>query len=112
MMRILVVDDHALVREALATGLKLLGHDVAEAADGGAALDAMEKRLPDVLVTDLDMPGMGGLELIDRTRRAYPKLPIVAMTAGGAGANIASRLQKPFSTSQLMVAIKSAIAAA
>ena len=126
-MRILIVDDHAMIREALASGLKLFGHDVAEAADGPAALAAwnhagrnwdpaalaaMRKRMPDVLVTDLDMPGMNGKELIARTRNAFPTLPIVAMTGGVDGAHLSCRLQKPFSTEDLLGAIETARAAA
>ena len=111
-MRILIVDDHAMIREALASGLKLFGHDVAEAADGPAALAAMRKRMPDVLVTDLDMPGMNGKELIARARNDFPTLPIVAMTGGVDGAHLSCRLQKPFSTEDLLGAIETARAAA
>ena len=110
-MHILIVDDHAMIRDALSLGLRACGHEVAQAANGAAALTAMAQRLPDVLVTDLDMPGMGGVELIRRARRAYPELPIVAMTAGG-GENLAAleldgacKLQKPFTAAQLISAI-------
>lgn len=118
-MRILLVDDHALIREALSLGLRFFGHDVAEAANGNAALQHMERGLPDVLVTDLDMPGMNGRDLIKATRRAYPRLPIVAMSAAGVE-HFASmpeidnrcKLQKPFSADQLIGAIDHARSAA
>ena len=80
-MHILIVDDHAMIREALSYGLSVLGHDVAQAEDGAAAIAAIEQRMPDVLITDLEMPRMSGVELIDHARQTYPALPIVATSA-------------------------------
>lgn len=117
-MHILIVDDHAMIRDALSLGLRASGHDVAQAANGAAALAAMEKRQPDVLVTDLDMPGMGGVELIWRARRSYPDLAIVVMTAGSCDTlaaldlDLACKLEKPFTAAQLIGAITHARKAA
>ena len=112
-MHILIVDDHDLVRDALALGLQVCGHDVDQAGSGAGALTAMNARRPDVLVTDLDMPGMSGFELIRATRRAYPDLPIVAMTGGGIGStDVAETLAKPFTSNELLRAITAARAAA
>ncbi len=117
-MRILIVDDNAMVRDALSLGLHASGHEVAQAANGDAALAVMKERLPDVVVTDLDMPGMGGAELIWRARRSYPDLAIVAMTAGSGDKlaalelDVACKLEKPFTAAQLIGAIAYARAAA
>ena len=122
-MLILIVDDHAILRDAMTLGLKLSGHDVAQAGNGAAALMQMAQRLPDVLVTDIDMPGMNGAELIVRARRAYPGLPIVAMSGGGdlgdvgvlrmaARLGAANVLYKPFSADELCLAVEGALAGA
>ena len=116
-MHILIVDDQHRVREALVTGLSLFGHDVAEAANGAEALAHLERRTPDVLVTDLDMPTMNGIELILEARRAYPALPIVLMSGGvfedcealNAVQDLDCKLRKPFSAQQLLGAIESVL---
>jgi CheY-like chemotaxis protein len=115
-MRILLVDDHALVRDAISQGLELLGHKVTHAANANAAIAALEGDAPDVLVTDIEMPGMSGLELIERVRRVYPRLAIVAMSgrpvesglSALSGLDAACKLQKPFTASRLMDAIERA----
>ena len=114
-MHILIVDDHALIREALTYGLRAAGHDVAQAKDGKDALSAIAARMPDVLITDLEMPGMNGVELIEQARRSYPDLAIVAMSARASGDGLTlsavkaldrrCKLQKPFSAAQLIGAI-------
>ena len=60
-MRILVVDDEPAVRDAVERALRLDGHDVLLAADGGEALDALDVRPPDAVVLDLLMPRVGGI---------------------------------------------------
>ena len=81
-VRVLVVDDHALFREGVAAmlarepDLELAG----EAADGAAALEAYGRLQPDVVLLDLQMPGMGGLEVIERLRLDSPKAKIIVLT--------------------------------
>jgi DNA-binding NarL/FixJ family response regulator len=81
-MRVVLVDDHTLVR----AGLRALLDDfpgvtvVAEAGDGIAGLDAIRRHRPDVLVTDLTMEGMNGIELIDRAMREFPALRVVVVS--------------------------------
>jgi CheY-like chemotaxis protein len=84
MTRVLVVDDSATDRR-LAGGLleKQAGWEVYFAANGKEALDAFEMHVPDIVVTDLDMPEMNGLELVEEVNREYPLIPIVLMTAKG-----------------------------
>jgi DNA-binding NarL/FixJ family response regulator len=98
-LRVLVVDDHAVVREGLARILAGTGEGwtVGEASSGFQALDWLRRERADVVVVDLSMPGMGGLELVKRIRAEFGRLPLLvlsmhaeeqyAMRAFKAGAN-------------------------
>ena len=81
--RILVVDDEANARSALAELLEDAGYFVASAADGRAALAQLEQFDPDIVLTDLKMPVMDGLALIERGKPAAPHAAFVVMTAFG-----------------------------
>lgn len=83
-VRLLVVDD-ALVECRLAGGLveKALGWNVTSATSGAAALDAIRATPPDLVLTDLLMPEMDGLELTGAIREQFPSVPVVLMTAHG-----------------------------
>jgi CheY-like chemotaxis protein len=83
--QILVVDDDPSVRESVATSLMSAGYDVVVAEDGFRALSQLRKTLPDVLVSDLDMPGMSGFELLSVVRRRFPQISTVAMSGAYAG---------------------------
>lgn len=80
-MRILVVDDHRNTRDALALGLSLLGLDVRTAAAGEEALEQLEAAAVDWLVSDVRMPGMGGIELASRVRSTTVEIGLILMTA-------------------------------
>ncbi|HEX8790359.1 MAG TPA: sigma-54 dependent transcriptional regulator [Polyangiaceae bacterium] len=80
-VRIVVADDEASARSGLATLLKQEGFDVVLAEDGGSALARVQETAPDVLVTDLRMPGMDGIDLLRKAREADPDLIVVLMTA-------------------------------
>src|SRR5579875_2540064 len=71
-MLVLVVDDDRAVRESLERALQLHGYEVALAADGDAALAAVEARTPDAVVLDVMMPGLDGLDVTRRLRRRLP----------------------------------------
>lgn len=84
MARILIVDDAAmdrlLARRLLEKNPEFI---IAQAEDGAAALLQMEELVPDAVVTDLQMPRVDGLELVETIRRKYPYVPVVLMTAHG-----------------------------
>ena len=84
MPTILIVDDSATDRR-LAGGLlgQIDDESVEYAIDGGDALVKMELHVPDIVVTDLDMPSINGLELVEVIRKAYPMVPVILMTAQG-----------------------------
>ncbi|MBW2507943.1 MAG: sigma-54-dependent Fis family transcriptional regulator [Deltaproteobacteria bacterium] len=79
--KILIVDDEANARSALAELLDDAGYSVTTAADGRAALLQVEQEDPDVVLTDLKMPGMDGLSLIERGRPIAPHATFIVMTA-------------------------------
>jgi DNA-binding NtrC family response regulator len=82
--RILVVDDEPNARTALAELLREEGYAVETAADGFKALPKLEDFAPDVLLTDLKMPGMDGIELMRKAHELDPEATVVVMTAFGA----------------------------
>ncbi len=81
--RILVVDDEANARAALSEILREEGYQTETAADGFKALGKLEEFAPDVVLTDLKMPGLDGLSFMDKARAATPGAAFVVMTAFG-----------------------------
>ena len=81
--RLLVVDDEATARRALATLLGDDGYTVDTAASGEEALERLAASPPDLLLTDVRMPGIDGVELLSRARESDPNLAVVVMTAFG-----------------------------
>jgi len=79
--RILVVDDDENLRWVLKTQLEEMGYSVSTVIDGEQALAVIEKDPPALILTDLKMPGLSGLELLDRIRPDYPEMPVVIITA-------------------------------
>lgn len=83
MPRILVVDDDLSQAQEFELLLRSAGCDVTFAGHGREAMELLGRDLPDVVLTDLDMPEMDGLELVQAIRRDYPALPVILMTAMG-----------------------------
>jgi DNA-binding NtrC family response regulator len=81
--RILVVDDEPGIRVMLSAALKREGHEVLLATDGQSALATLETGPVDLVVTDIRMPGMSGIELLDAAKRIDPALSVIMMTAYG-----------------------------
>lgn len=113
--RVLLVDDEANVRKALSTTLSKVGYDIMEAASGDEALMQVESFLPEVVLLDLRMPMMDGMETLRRMKQLDGKHPkVVMMTAYGSASDVmeAMRLgafdyiQKPFD----LAAVKQVVA--
>lgn len=112
--RILVVDDEASARSALSEILTDEGYKVRTAADGFRALAAATDFAPDVVLTDLKMPGMDGLSLLERLQESMPGTAIVLMTAFGAvesaveamRAGASNYLTKPLNSDELLVVLE------
>jgi CheY-like chemotaxis protein len=79
--RILVVDDDAVVRDILRIVLKQLGHEVVEAENGREGLERYLAEPAALIITDLDMPVMNGLEMIKEIRNDFPEALIIAISA-------------------------------
>jgi CheY-like chemotaxis protein len=75
-----LVDDHPSVRETVALLLMSAGYDVAAAEDGFGAFLQLRKMLPDLIISDLNMPHMSGFELLSVVRRRFPEILTVAMS--------------------------------
>ena len=78
--KILVVDDECNFRNVMAHILKGEGYKVSLAEDGIAALKALETEIFDVLITDIRMPNMDGIELFNNVKKLYPQMPVIFLT--------------------------------
>lgn len=115
--RVLVVDDHAAARESMAEVLRQAGHEVEACASAAEALRRVEKRPHDVVVTDLQMPGMSGLELVRALAARAGDLQMVMVTAHATipSAVEAMRhgvfdyIEKPFNADQLEQVVERAL---
>ena len=114
--RILIVDDEPQITRVLRRSLMTHGYDVHSAADGEAALQTFGDWMPDLVVTDLSMPNMSGLELCRRLR-AISQLPIIVLSVRGeertkvealdAGAD--DYVTKPFGMDELLARIRASL---
>ncbi len=111
---VLVVDDDAPVRRMLARTLEAEGDEVIVAADGGQALVAIERAVPDVVVLDVAMPGLDGLAVCRRVRGKGLAVPILLLTArdavsdrvAGLDAGADDYLVKPFAPEELTARVR------
>ena len=116
MAEILIIDDEPGVLQVLREILEGVGHSVTEARDGEAALRQFEGKPADLVVTDIFMPGMDGIELMVNIRKTLPDARVLAMSGGG----LLSRdqalsdavllgadhiLEKPFSKDEVLEAV-------
>jgi CheY-like chemotaxis protein len=86
--QILVVDDEPSIRESLGMLLTSVGYDVAIAENGVSAVSHLDRMVADLIVTDINMPGMSGMELISHVRARYPATLIVAMSGDYQGDSV------------------------
>ena len=116
-IRILVVDDESAIRRALRPPLMELGFQVAEASRGEEALQALRNAPHDVVLLDINMPGIGGIETLKRIRSFAPRLPVLMLTVRDDEEDKVEALElgaddyvtKPFSTRELIARIRSAV---
>jgi DNA-binding NtrC family response regulator len=117
MRTVLVVDDKEMMRDSVASTLQRAGFTVVTASDGNAGIEAVMKRRPDAVVTDMKMPGMTGVEMLEKIRQIDDDLPVVLMTAFGTIETAVKAMRlgafdyltKPFEGDELIICIKRAI---
>ncbi len=85
---LLIVDDDGALLHLLSIILTHSGYDVRTAHDGFAALAAIRAEIPDILLSDLYMPGMSGFELLSVVRRRFPMIPVIAMSSAYSGPGV------------------------
>jgi len=113
-VRILIADDDRAVRDALRRALTLGGYEVALAEGGHETLEAVAGAAPDAIVLDIGMPGVDGLEVCRRLRRAGDRVPILLLTARdavadrieGLDAGADDYLVKPFDVGELRARLR------
>ena len=82
-VRVLLVDDEAEFRETASRVLTRRGFEVLEAGDGFKALELHRTQAPDVVLLDLKMPGLSGIETLQKMRETTPALPVMILTGHG-----------------------------
>jgi CheY-like chemotaxis protein len=87
-LRVLIVDDDALVRTALLQALIYAGYNVKSVDGGLAALAEIDREIPDLLLSDLNMPELSGLELLAEVRHRYPGIHVIAMSEAHFGESV------------------------
>jgi CheY-like chemotaxis protein len=121
MAKILVIDDQTFLVQTVSRVLTNAGHIVVTASEGRAGVDVFLRERPDLIITDIVMPGQGGLETINMIREHAPEAPIIAMsgeTPGGRtdylriakSIGATATLSKPITSQVLIEAVTNALA--
>src|SRR5271154_6961265 len=87
-IKILIVDDDDALRTSLSSIFTTFGHTVRSAEDGFSALVEIRRSIPDVLISDLNMPGMSGFELLSVVRRRMPGIYVIASSGAFTGNSV------------------------
>jgi two-component system KDP operon response regulator KdpE len=115
--RVLVIDDEPAIRRFLRTSLRAEGYDIVEAETGEAALAEVRRRAPDLIVLDLGLPGLDGLEVIRQVREPGSVVPIIVLTSRTDEAGKVEALDlgaddyvtKPFGMDELLARMRAAL---
>ena len=117
MRNILVVDDDYHMRMALTEALSKAGYDVCAAEDGRVAMESMKKSVCDLVITDVKMPYVNGIDLLGRIKKEHCSLPVIVITAYGTVQHAVNAIkegafdyiQKPFDTDTLYEVVQRAL---
>jgi two-component system, OmpR family, response regulator len=113
-INVLVVDDEAVLAEMVSMALRYEGWNIATAGDGAAALDSARSQRPDVVVLDVMLPDMSGLDVLRKLREESPQLPVLLLTAkdavedriAGLTAGGDDYVTKPFSLEEVVLRLR------
>jgi len=112
MARILVIDDELEIRNLVASMLEIQQHNIVHAADGAQGLDLLHREKFDMVITDIYMPNVSGLDVIRWVLDESPNIPIIAMSGAGLGADLAQKtgatvvIEKPFQVLSFMSTVQ------
>lgn len=116
MARILVVDDNTMIRTVMRAALERAGHVITLAADGERALQAIAGETFDLIITDINMPGMGGVDFVKAIRAKLPQAKILVISGFLDGSElkdmtsaktqgVQGSLEKPFTADKLVTKV-------
>jgi two-component system chemotaxis response regulator CheY len=117
MKSVLIVDDEVGIVTILSDRLRSYGYAVRYAFDGPSALNKVAEEEPDCVLLDLEMPDMGGFEVLEELKKAHPKLPVLVVTASASKQNAKKMLEagaigyllKPFDPKTLQSEVARAV---
>jgi two-component system nitrogen regulation response regulator NtrX len=115
--RILVIDDEAAIRDSLRMTLEYEGYECLTAATGQEGLALADREAPDLVLLDVKMPGMDGLEVLDRLRAANEALPVIVISGHGTISTAVEAtkkgafdfIEKPFASERVLVSLRNAL---
>src|SRR5438445_695565 len=115
--RILVIDDEAAIRDSLKMTLEYEGYEFVGGAPGQEGLALAEREAPDLVLLDVKMPGMDGLEVLDRLRAMNETLPVVVISGHGTISTAVDAtkkgafdfIEKPFASERVLVSLRNAL---
>ena len=115
--RILVIDDEAAIRDSLRMTLEYEGYEFLSAATGQEGLALAEREAPDLVLLDVKMPGMDGIEVLERLRNMNDQLPIVVISGHGTISTAVEAtkkgawdfIEKPFASERVLVSLRNAL---
>src|SRR5438876_2795373 len=115
--RVLVIDDEAAIRDSLRMTLEYEGYEFVGAATGQEGLALAERESPDLVLLDVKMPGMDGLEVLDRLRGMNDGVPIVVISGHGSISTAVEAtkkgafdfIEKPFASDRVLVSLRNAL---
>src|SRR5471030_2855691 len=115
--RILVIDDEAAIRDSLRMTLEYEGYEFMAAATGQEGLALAERDAPDLVMLDVKMPGMDGIEVLERLRNMNETLPVIVISGHGTISTAVEAtkkgafdfIEKPFATEKVLVSLRNAV---
>src|SRR5205823_4354058 len=115
--RILVIDDESAIRDSLRMTLEYEGYEFIGAATGQEGIALVEREAPDLVLLDIKMPGMDGMEVLERLRTTNESLPVVLISGHGtistafeaANKGAFDFIEKPFATEKVLVTLRNAL---